>query len=225
MDARAGLVDLLSPGTVAQQSKTLALLTGPGLTGFPARFSDFEFALSGHLVGSQFLLAIKFQLLTLGFSFRQGQRGLSLGNLFHAGSCLQLGEDGLGLLNFGAAERNLLGQIRLFQPRDYLPCFDILAFGHFARLDSPGELETGIGLGDLDVAGNVDLAALRGGRARVPEGYPNHGAHHDERRCKNRDLCVHDKLGHAVARFATVDRLLPYHPSRGWSKLANRFES
>jgi hypothetical protein len=78
-----------------------------------------------------------------------------LANFFRTGARHQLGQRGLGGVDFGPAHRDLFHEFAAVEPRHQLTSRNNLAFGDSALLQPTGDLETHLDVGDLDVSGNA----------------------------------------------------------------------
>ncbi len=83
--------------------------------------------------------------------------GFRRGNVFHPRSGQQLGQRGLGGLNFRPAQRHIATEVGGIQQRDKLALLDHLAFVDQPFFHAAGDLKGHLGFGGFDVARNADL--------------------------------------------------------------------
>jgi hypothetical protein len=150
--ARAWL-DCFGARAFADEFEAFGGLGGAGL-------GDFELSLGGSKSRSaitsfaaQILLADEVEPDTVALGFGAVQRGLGRGDFLRSRAGFEFGQCCFGAGQFGAAKIELLFLLSVVEPGDKLSDRDAFAFGNGRVGDPAGHLETELGVGDLDVAG------------------------------------------------------------------------
>jgi hypothetical protein len=141
----------------ADEFETLSGLGGVCFGDFELGLSGFEIAVGDYVFRTEILLADKIKTDAVEVGFGAAQRGFASGNFLWARACLKFGECCFGASEFGAAEVELRLLLGIIKSGDELAGFDMIAFENGAFGDSPGQLESKLGVGDLDVAGDDDF--------------------------------------------------------------------
>ena len=174
VDPRAALGDVLGARALADEREAVGGLGRARLGDGELGLRRLEFAVGDGVLAAQLLLAGEVEpgAVALGLGAAQGGRGG--GDLLRARPGLELGEGGRGARQLGAPQGELLLLVAVIQPGDQLAGGDAVALRDRALDDAPGHLEAELGVGDLDVAGDDQVAARRAGtasrrrRARAP---------------------------------------------------------
>jgi len=170
LDAGARLGDLLGPRSGLHELEVLGGLAGARRGDLELGRGGLEFAVGDGLVAEQLLLALEIELGAVVLGLGAVDRGLRGRDLLGPGAGDQVGQPGLGGGELGAAQGELRLLLGVVEPRDELAGGDVVALGHGALDDPAGGLEAELGVVDLEVAGEHELAGAGAVRARTGAG-------------------------------------------------------
>ncbi len=156
LELGAGLRDLLDSWTLPEEFEALLGIADLGESDF-VRGDDSVVLLGRNqilVVQRGVTLTVHTEALFVGASHRE--TGFALADLLGTGAVFEFGEILKGGGDIRAANSDLITKFETVQFGDGLTEFDWVAFVNETTLDAPGDLETDLRLGDLDIAGEAE---------------------------------------------------------------------